>query len=651
MPRLRKLEACGNLIESIQTAFESPNLEIIDFSENKISKIAPDCFRALSSLRMLDLHQNRLTFIGEFPLNSKLETLLLASNRLAKIRDVSAETMPELKILDLKDNKITEFEDCFFTLTKIHTLDLTNNEFNRLPAELGLMFALKKLMVVGNPLKTIRSEIKNGSTEKLKQYLAALIDVNKVNAQQGLAKANLVKKELTIVEEKNDLERIIRGNISNNSANLLNLKLSNVGKEILLFENLSSINLSKNALAEFPVILSGLRNLRTLILNDNQIGVMRTNELSGFDTLETLEMQNNKLVSFCDDFENYEKTPVLSGLKFLDLSKNKLAQLSIIFASFPKLDNLCLSFNAIVNIEPLIYQENNTLDTLVLTNNKIETVSENIGNLFKLSVLLLENNNVKNFPPEISCLNLKSFAIVGNPSLLSTEKMSSKGTIYILNHLKNKLTEDKIDKHVQKQKAFKPRATPVIQNTIKQNTVVPNNNTNDQKELASNYQEAQKTIPYNLSDQNKLNTQNNQTEGLKKGQPTDAPINKQNPQTTDIFGQPIHSHKKEQKSDFEIEKSDAQPKDILGYDIKNKQVDNSIKQSVKTGNQDQAGQILQKQDLSVKVDTKVLTPEQVEITKQIADKQSTLDNDFNLNNVKRLTLKKEVNALRAKLNQ
>lgn len=683
-------------------------LEYLDLSENKIGQLAPNAFKALVGIKVIDLHQNRLTVIGGFATDSKLETLLLSSNRLTKVTDLSAETVPELKVLDLKDNKVSEFEDQFFTLTKIHTLDLTNNEFNKLAPELGLFVALKKFFIVGNPLKTLRNEIKNGSTEKLKKYLSDLIDPNKLKAQDNSAKANLVKKELVSPEEKTDFERTIRAGIVNNTANLSNKKLTFLSKEILLFEGLGSVNLSKNALTEFPSILSELRNLRTINLSENQIDRVSVSQLQKFELLDTLDLQSNKLVSFCDDFVSYEQTPVLRNLRSLDLAKNRLTQVSIIFASLPKLDTLSLGYNQITSIEPLIFQENNTLDTLILTNNKIETISENIANLMKLATLLAENNNIKNFPPELAFLNLKNLSILGNPSILATEKMTSKGTAHLLQYLKNKLSEEKIAKNAAMVKAFKPRALPVLEEPVKA--------AEDGKSQVSEQTPKKETSQQGFGEP-KTTEQLQKTPGDGRAAGFNMKKQTQN-DNLDIFGQPQHEKhnsmnqtsgslraeqaRQEQEHKDELKRQNEQHHKLV--DTKNKaaeelkrkeeeevkrkeadfkrQADEQKKQfddkakpqtpipqqpaqplqqqpvetkrstaTVQTKHPDSMNQFLPLAEQKKPTEAKDYTPEQQEIVAQINRLQNQLDTDFNLNNVKKLTIRKELNALRAKLNQ
>ena len=51
------------------------------------------------------------------------------------------------------------------------TLDLENNDLPDLPCEIGFINSLVRLQVEGNPLKTIRQNIRNGGTNILKKYL------------------------------------------------------------------------------------------------------------------------------------------------------------------------------------------------------------------------------------------------------------------------------------------------------------------------------------------------------------------------------------------------------------------------------------------------------------------------------------------------
>jgi Leucine-rich repeat (LRR) protein len=58
-------------------------------------------------------------------------------------------------------------------------LDISNNDLQNLPPELGLMRELTKINIEGNPLRSVKMSIRMGGTNNLKKYLQGKIDPNK----------------------------------------------------------------------------------------------------------------------------------------------------------------------------------------------------------------------------------------------------------------------------------------------------------------------------------------------------------------------------------------------------------------------------------------------------------------------------------------
>lgn len=153
--------------------------------------------------------------------------------------------------------------------------------------------------------------------------------------------------------------------------------------------------------------------------------------------------------SFCSNFPescDYQLTP---SLRLLDLGRNCLTDMSFAFACMPKLGSLNLSLNSLKSIEPLLGKANASLDTLILSDNKIDAISASISNLTALQNFNAENNNVKNFPPEFGLLLLKQFSVLGNPSMLVTGKNASKGVNALMAGLKAKVDPGRVKAYEQ----------------------------------------------------------------------------------------------------------------------------------------------------------------------------------------------------------
>lgn len=194
MRSLKILDLTGNQIEQLPFEFRNPELQSLIFSKNRISYIAPGAFDALQNLKFLDFNYNRLTEFTSFPTSENLEAIILSFNSLRNVEGFSNAV--NLATLDLKNNKLKNIGEEIFLLDKLKLLDLTNNDLNFLPPELGLMHSLSKILIEGNPLKSIRIAIRQGGTSNLKKYLATKIDPEKVNALQEKLQSRLSGKEL-----------------------------------------------------------------------------------------------------------------------------------------------------------------------------------------------------------------------------------------------------------------------------------------------------------------------------------------------------------------------------------------------------------------------------------------------------------------------
>ena len=97
---------------------------------------------------------------------------------------------------------------------------------------------------------------------------------------------------------------LVPRNTNNKICSLVDLKINRLDSVSSNWV-IMSINLSKNELTEFPCVLSKIIMLKSLKLDDNMISCVRTDELNQFKNLEQLEIRNNNLKDFCNDFDSY----------------------------------------------------------------------------------------------------------------------------------------------------------------------------------------------------------------------------------------------------------------------------------------------------------------------------------------------------------
>ena len=97
-----------------------------------------------------------------------LKWLNLHQNKLTDIKELCRKEFGKLESLDLGTNKIREIPIAFVHyLSKINTLNLMNNDLDKLPFLLGFHSTLKQLSLEGNSLKTIRRPVIERGTDSI----------------------------------------------------------------------------------------------------------------------------------------------------------------------------------------------------------------------------------------------------------------------------------------------------------------------------------------------------------------------------------------------------------------------------------------------------------------------------------------------------
>ena len=124
-------------------------------------------------------------------------------------------------------------------------------------------------------------------------------------------------------------------------------------------------------------------------------------------TLEVLDLSNNQLRSLPDDFDQ------LQNLKILFLSQNKFDHLPEVLGRCSQLSMVGFKANRIrtvsgASLPPL-------LRWLILTDNAIEELPSEIGQLKYLQKLMLAGNQLKTLPNEmVNCTNLELIRLAAN---------------------------------------------------------------------------------------------------------------------------------------------------------------------------------------------------------------------------------------------
>ena len=125
------------------------------------------------------------------------------------------------------------------------------------------------------------------------------------------------------------------------------------------------------------------------------------------DTLELLDLSNNKLRELPSDFDRFKK------LKIAFFSDNLFTELPEVLGKCPNLTMIGFKSNLIQNVSEQSLPKQ--LQWLILTNNKIELLPNSIGNCEKIQKVALAGNKIKELPNSMAnCKNLQLLRISAN---------------------------------------------------------------------------------------------------------------------------------------------------------------------------------------------------------------------------------------------
>ncbi|OHS98167.1 protein phosphatase 2C [Tritrichomonas foetus] len=333
---LKQLTMSLNYIDSILDTIELPNLEILDFSMNRISQI-PNFSKNFPIVKVVNLSYNRLTEVPP-SLSQSLTELDLSGNAI--------EIIPE---------EIEKFE-------LIESIDISFNKIKEIPK---LPKSLKKITANDNVIQKV-------ADSELPHLISAIFDNNAIEVLPRLT--NHVSPTLFFSHNKISivtLDMMIRPveqlNLSDNSIEIippeifslprlriLNLdsnKIESIPDEITN-SHISSLLISQNPIKCLPILPKSLDSLYAAYCSISDVGNAfsentilsklclsgnNIKDLPNIPSLQTLALSNCKLETF---------PQVSSKILSLDLSLNNIKEFPANFSA-PYLTNLDVSHNQI----------------------------------------------------------------------------------------------------------------------------------------------------------------------------------------------------------------------------------------------------------------------------------------------------------------
>lgn len=319
------------------------SLEIVNSSLSTIEKNALD---ELNHLKRLSLSGNNLATIvdwSSFDLNEVIE-LDLHRNAIRSTETLALNHFPQLQALILSDNLLTEIARGFF----------------------GRSSSIQTLCVNRNFLKTIRTD----TFKSLLRLEHLFLQDNQISSIDSFAfAANVHLKTLRL-----------DGN-----------RISELDEFIFTLPRLIELNLSRNALSEIAIDFRQTNELRVLDLSFNLIRGFAWGTFDGLESLETLNLGNNRIVSIHEGAIRR-----LTRLRQLDLSHNNLNMIfDNVFASLESLESLNLSYNQIDSVSLLTFVDLKTLRCLNLSHNRLKHI-EFVTRIGSIDEIDLRSNQIQN---------------------------------------------------------------------------------------------------------------------------------------------------------------------------------------------------------------------------------------------------------------
>lgn len=292
----------------------------------------------------------------------------------------------------------------FEKLTNLEILKIRNTLIEDIPEGIQNLLNLKEFDFSNNKLSL-------GS-----------LDLSKLKDLKNLTKLTLTKNNLSNFELS--LENLKYLDISYNKIRELSTKIGNL-------KNLVSLNISNNELKKLPQSIGELKKLEMLNLGYNRLsklcfGVVRLNkltklflyhnkftaipiEISLLTKLKTLRLEYNQILSI------KQTQYAIDTFKAFYNHKRREYQLK---SNLAFLKNDCGCFDIFLPVNAGYYSAS-SLTKLDLSNNKITDVSRKILDFKKLNFCFLAGNKITKMPEFISKFknrkNLLIFDVSGNP--------------------------------------------------------------------------------------------------------------------------------------------------------------------------------------------------------------------------------------------
>ncbi|XP_076328160.1 protein toll-like isoform X2 [Tachypleus tridentatus] len=357
----------SNISHIPSSLFANLTIQKIILRHVDVETVDPDAFETIQGLYELKLNYGKIKSIPIAISNvgMRLRSLWMEHGKIKEIR-FEFQNFTILELLDLKANKIVSIhKDAFISFKNLRKLDLSQNAIKVLePGTFREMHQLQQLFLGNSSLVCGDGLLDN------------MVDIEKVI---------LVNNNLTNIDK------------------LTSTKLFHV-KELFLSNNPLQ-SLRKDTFEDKYVSLTWLR------LDHTELRSVHKNTFQKMLFLHNLDISHNHIEEF--DKTTFDNLPLVNinlyrnqlttinglsnmPLETLNAGDNKIRNIRGAFDKLPKLQYVLLTHNFIPCIEGQTFRNNEMLQHLIISRNKITWLASNaFEGLKKLKILILNHNFIQ----------------------------------------------------------------------------------------------------------------------------------------------------------------------------------------------------------------------------------------------------------------
>ncbi|XP_022091637.1 uncharacterized protein LOC110979841, partial [Acanthaster planci] len=401
------------------TTFEDcPLSSSLHLSNNEIAYIEDGAIAHVTSTSSITLHNNRLTKIpmgGTF-VNLTLSYLFLSGNKIIEVKAGAFQNFRASNTLSLQNNDIAHIEPYALNSVSGGNLYLSSNPLQTISSYSFNDVSFTTIDLQSIQLTTIPSYAFNGVTASLYFHLqSGSLTTLRSNSFSGVSAGYLYMQSnsIAVIEEEaftgsvshdfhlesnqiNDIQGKMFGDGTTiTDLYLHNNMISSLPGDTFDGATITTLSLYNNLITAYPAKALSSQNLISIQLNDNQIGTIPDNAFEGQSSVETLNLQNNRLT----DIPTGILAP-LTSLKYLYLSQNNINGVAEnIFDGLANLQIVDISNNEITHWPQMPHLPD--LRQLDISDNQIATIGQYAFNM--LDVRVFTSLNLANNPLGCTC--------------------------------------------------------------------------------------------------------------------------------------------------------------------------------------------------------------------------------------------------------